>query len=349
MKRDNQWRPHDKTRGSYAPYQRQRLKNTDWVTPEEGESISRHYNRWRKYWSRGRYNARREPDYKLEKNLIIKYIDKPFEDFLKAWHDRTRLLRNQGVVLDFSYIKPEMTDQPDKWNQYYVDMDGIIRVNSGYNCWSHGKNPIKIVEKEIIRYRIKSEIYNSDWWTTPFAGIMQILRRYLSTSDYRAIVAGSISSETFERLVNSSMYSGINWTIDKFAHKHNQKLLESNPYAYRNNPDWCDYNCFKDLFDADYSGSIYRYIYPGTPEFARYEAERRDAERKNRREYLKQKEEYTASLLHNIEADRKAREAELNNQKIIKHGFDDKESFRGEEYHGQKRKKRNGDNWAIDA
>ena len=125
----------------------------------------------------------------------------------------------------------------------------------------------------------------------------------------------------------------------RYKHKHNTKLLENNPHAYRGCTNWCYYNGFRDLFDVDYSDSVYRYIYPGSPEYARIEAEKQDANRKAYREYKQQKEEYLSGLLHNIEADRKAREDALNDQKIAKHGFNENESFRGDEYHGQKRKK----------
>lgn len=344
MHHDNQWRPAERHSRSHTPYQRHKLKNANWVTPEEASVIDKHYNHWRYH-----DNWYRKPDYHLEKGLLKKYVGKPYEDFLKVWHDRTKNLRRQGVVMELNYIENKPTDEANTREEYYVDFDGIIRVNEDYPVWRRGKKPIKIVEKEVVKYHLKREIYNKDFWaSTPFYMILPILRRYFSTSDYHEILAGGITQDKFNRMKESAIYSGLDYTIDRFKHKHNTRLLENNPHAYRGFSNWCHYNCFADLFDADYSESVCRYVYPGTPEYARIIAEQNDADRKARREHNQRKDEYLSSLLHNIEADRKTREDALNSQKIAKHGFDENESFRGEDYHGQKRKKHKGD-WAIEA
>ena len=346
MKHDNQWRPSESRSRSYAPYQRHKLKDVNWVTPEEAASISKRYNHWRNCWGSSIWH--KEPNWKLEKDLIIKFLNKPYEEFLKAWHDRTKSLRKQGVPLELNHISDRLTDEPDSRDEFYVDMDGIIRKNQDYPVWKHGKKPIKIIKKEIIKYNLKPEIHNKNWFSTPFFDILFILRRYFSKTDYNEILEGGIPKDKFDRMAENAIYSGLEYTIDKYKHKHNTKLLENNPHAYRGCTNWCNYNGFRDLFDVDYSESVYRYIYPGSPEYARIEAEKQDANRKAIRKYNQQKEEYLSSLLHNIEADRKAREDALNDQKIAKHGFDKDESFRGADYHGQKRKKRKGD-WAIEA
>ncbi len=335
MKHDNQWRPSESRSRSYTPYQRHKLKNSNWITPEEAKAISKHYNHWR--YGGSQY---REPDWHLEKTLIKKYIGKPYRDFLKAWHDRTKSLRKQGVPLELNHISDRLTDEPDPRDEFYVDMDGIIRKNQDYPVWKHGKKPIKIVEKEIIKYNLKPEIHNNNYWfSTPFFDILFILRRYFSKTDYNEILEGGIPKDKFDRMAENAIYSGLEYTIDRYKHKHNTKLLENNPHAYRGCTNWCYYNGFRDLFDVDYSDSVYQYIYPESPEYARIEAEKQDANRKANREYKQQKEEYLSGLLHNIESDRKAREDALNDQKIAKHGFDKDESFRGADYHGQKRKK----------
>ena len=334
MKYDNQWRPSESRSRSYAPYQRHKLKDVNWVTSEEAKAISKHHNHWRRGDSRYR-----EPDWHLEKTLIKKYIGKPYRDFLKAWHDRTKSLRKQGVPLELNYISDRLTDEPDSRDEFYVDMDGIIRKNQDYPVWKHGKKPIKIVKKEIIKYNLKPEIHNNNYWFSPFFDILFILRRYFSKTDYNEILEGGIPKDKFDRMTENAIYSGLEYIIDRYKHKHNTKLLENNPHAYRGCTNWCYYNGFRDLFDVDYSDSVYRYIYPGSPEYARIEAEKQDANRKAYREYKQQKEEYLSGLLHNIEADRKAREDALNDQKIAKHGFNENESFRGDEYHGKKKKK----------
>lgn len=78
----------------------------------------------------------------------------------------------------------------------------------------------------------------------------------------------------------------------------------------------------------------------GDPEYRRKMWEKQDREKKTWREHLKQKEEYNSKLLGRVESERKRKETEENDIKIKKHGFSKTESFRGEEYHGQKRKKK---------
>ena len=74
-------------------------------------------------------------------------------------------------------------------------------------------------------------------------------------------------------------------------------------------------------------------------EFMRYKKERQDKKHKERRDYKRQKDEYNESLLYCLESDRKRREEEKNIIDRDRLGFDDN-SFKGEGYHGQQRKKK---------
>ena len=76
-----------------------------------------------------------------------------------------------------------------------------------------------------------------------------------------------------------------------------------------------------------------------SPEFRRYKKERLDGIRKKERERDKLKKEYHESLLYSIEYSRKKKEEDINIIDRDRLGFDNC-SFKGEEYHGQKRKKK---------
>jgi hypothetical protein len=78
----------------------------------------------------------------------------------------------------------------------------------------------------------------------------------------------------------------------------------------------------------------------GTPEYRREMWNRKDKTKKSVREFKKDRERFNSELLGKIEAERKREEQLENDTKIKKHGFSKSESFRGEEYHGQKRKKK---------
>ena len=68
--------------------------------------------------------------------------------------------------------------------------------------------------------------------------------------------------------------------------------------------------------------------------------ENQDKKNKINRDSLKEKKDKQKSLLHTIMKNRKEEEHQENLVKIQAHGMDEKTSFRGEEYHGQKRKKK---------
>ena len=78
------------------------------------------------------------------------YVDKPYDMFIRAWHVRTRHLRKRGVPLELRYIKPALTDNPSTWDEFYVDMAGVIRKNVKYRYrFNKNKKPIKITEAEV--------------------------------------------------------------------------------------------------------------------------------------------------------------------------------------------------------
>lgn len=77
----------------------------------------------------------------------------------------------------------------------------------------------------------------------------------------------------------------------------------------------------------------------GTSKHKQYRHESIDACKKEARRKKREKLKKEETLLHSIEEDRKRKERYENSIKILKHGFDDETSFRGEEYHGNKRKR----------
>ena len=81
----------------------------------------------------------------------------------------------------------------------------------------------------------------------------------------------------------------------------------------------------------------------GTKDFSRYYAEEKKRTRKFERECRKQREEKNKWILYRIEAMKKEKEEQLNTVTRDRLGFNE-ESFIGEPYHGQKRKKRKSQN-----
>lgn len=336
MLHDNTWRPSENNRRCWAPYNRAKLKHYKWHTPEEASAIDKEYNNWRRRW-KGCFNAYNEPDWHLERKLIHQYIDKPFDELLKEWHDRTAMLRRRGVAMEFHQIDPHMTDTPDNWNECYVDMDGIIRRNPGWRQIRHRK-PIKVIEKEVVEYIIQSDIWNKDWpYSCEHRGLVDVLRKFLKVNEFKAILEGPISEERFLAIKHRLEYTGIRTAIYEYRKKYNETHWLGRRCDFSKH---CSYDQFEDLFIRDTSKSIYKFLQPGTKEYKKYYAEQNQYNRRAYKEARKQRKLMEESLLHDIEENRKLKEQEENSQKITKHGFSETESFRGEEYHGQKRKRK---------
>ena len=90
----------------------------------------------------------------------------------------------------------------------------------------------------------------------------------------------------------------------------------------------------------NYNNNFRRHIlYEGTKEYNRYIAELGDAKRKHKRERIKERLQQQETLLHDLEQMKKNKELQLNIIDRDRLGFDEN-SFKGEFYHGQKRKKK---------
>lgn len=87
------------------------------------------------------------------------------------------------------------------------------------------------------------------------------------------------------------------------------------------------------------SGEILTFESKNDPRYKRIVAESNKIDRKNRRELRKMKSEKAYCMLTSKELEIR-KEAENDLIKIQSHGFNE-DSFKGEEYHGQKRKKKN--------
>jgi hypothetical protein len=83
----------------------------------------------------------------------------------------------------------------------------------------------------------------------------------------------------------------------------------------------------------------YKRYYKGEKEFHKFYAERDDSTRKINRKQKREKRIWEENLLHAVEEYRKQKEREQNIITRDRFGFDD-QSFKGEFYHGQKRKKK---------
>lgn len=209
--------------------------------------------------------------------------------------------------------------------KYILDSQNRIQLNKEYikshNRRSENKKNSKltIIDKDKdVSYRIKDGITDNE---------INKLKDMLINN-------GSYNKEVFNHIFNGGILSrkkymefiySIKW--DSVIHRRwgYDYIYDTRKYA-------------ESLFTIYDDNVLYIFDDVNSSEYIRYQKEISDRKRKERREYKKAKEEYNEDLLLCLEYNRKKKEEERNIIERDRLGFDE-DSFKGEFYHGQKRKK----------
>lgn len=219
---------------------------------------------------------------------------------------------------------------------YYVDENGII---------SHpGFKPTK--RKEITLWDKYDEIrYNID----PAIRKPELLAKI-------KVLFGSYWYELFKdkEYLTEYQYNNLtkldNYTIilcygrKKWSLDHKGMIFEISFEPKFRKHKWGKYRINDDMYIGSFLSQVKLFprdaiLYEGTREYNRYIGELIDAKRKKRREINKEKIKQQETLLHDLEQMKKEKELQLNIITRDRLGFDE-DSFKGEFYHGKKRKKR---------
>lgn len=194
---------------------------------------------------------------------------------------------------------------------YYVDDEGIIREYSPNQ--PNAKKTVKIPVSE-------SEIYYKINYSN-FLKYPKILDRMRITFGnklyYKIFNDGKVSQSLGDRIGNTVCLS--------LRYDYNLQYFNVDNFIIRT----------KDVKYIEYVR--------GSKEFTKYYSEYFQARRKSYRESKKKREQELSDLLHRIEYKRKLEALQLNEVTRDRLGFC-KDSFTGEFYHGQKRKKRKSQN-----
>ena len=235
-------------------------------------------------------------------------------------HNKARYDKNLIESLIPNYIGE------DKYCKYTLDSQNRVQLNKAYIDNQKKYREKRLKSKTSIidynkekRYRIREDITNSE---------IEILKDKL-------IKNGSYSKDEFNHIVHGGILSGSKYKafieginrdgLVKSRWGFNVEVYDTREYAM---------SCFSLCED-----NIVYVFDEKSSEFKRYNKERLDGIRKNERERDKLKKEYNESLLYSIEYNRKKKEEAKDIIDRDRLGFDDG-SFKGEEYHGQKRKKK---------
>ena len=210
-----------------------------------------------------------------------------------------------------------------KWD-YFIDENGKIQAEKRY---IKPRNEVKVYyDDEPTKVVVKPNVHLLE----QSSAIKAYIYKTLGKEVYNIIMEGKeIPKVEFNKYLRNAPYCFKN-ELSLLASKH----LKLFPRWGRSGST----TVFEQLF-KEYEYRRFDVLKEGTPEYDKYMAEEKDRKNKLAREFRKEKEEKLSNLLWSIEDKRKAAEIAKNIIDRDRLGFDD-ESFKGEFYHGQKRKKK---------
>lgn len=238
---------------------------------------------------------------------VGKDFDKVFSDICNKFRKK----KNYNFRYEFlSHIDPYYM-APWGYNEYYIDENRIIRSYDAPEK-KRKKVRVKVVDRPAKYFTANIRVFKE------YSGIKAMVLKYLGHT---------LSYKLFHKKLPMKYYSLVVSYIEKAL---DYLYPKRSIYYYRKAP-----SEFLLIIDE----SEYITYYKGERKFYKYLAETKDASNKVFREKKKEKEIYLSSLLNSIEAERKSRERLENGVTRDRLGFAE-DSFTGEFYHGQKRKKR---------
>ena len=274
------------------------------------KSVNRHSKRAKYRRAYRIYDHYDRDFYRWFKRFIKSSVDKDFNYIYNKIREKFRYGPVNDSPLNKLKIYADMSETPcsNYTKDYYFDSDAILRCRNK----KHSTRPNSITVnygEPIAIQRLNREIVlgNSE--------IYNILLRNLGYNKfYRLLEGNSIGASEAERIQN--ILDNRTWNL---------------PWSTRRLVDSC---------------IIKEKVYPkqvsysrGTKDFSRYCAEKKKRDRKSERERKKRREEKNQWILYKMEAMKKEKEEQLNTITRDRLGFNE-ESFIGEPYHGQKRKKK---------
>ena len=282
------------------------ILSSDYETAPRHESMHRSsgYNSWDyDHYDRKSYHYIS----RILENSVGKDFDKVFSDICNKFRKK----KNYNFRREFlRQIDPYYRAPRRRWryNGYYIDENRIIRSYDAPEK-KRKKVRVKVVDRPVKYFTANTRVFKE------YSGVKAMVLQYLGHT---------LSYKLFHEKLPMKYYYLVVVHIEKALDYLYPKK------SYRKAP-----SEFLLIIDE----SEYITYYEGERKFYKYLAETKDASNKVVREKKKKKEIYLSSLLNFIEAERKSRERLENGVTRDRLGFAE-DSFTGEFYHGQKRKKR---------
>ena len=254
---------------------------------------------------------------------LLKSIGKNFDKVKKHIYEKMShniIARHEDNIVD--HIMCRYIGENEK---FILDSQNRIQLNKKYleKCkkWRNDRisGKITIIDTSIEpTYRLREDITDSE----------------IDKLKYMLIKNGSYNKEFFNHISNGGIISRKKY--QEFIYTIGYDDMVKVRYGYDYIYDTRNYaeSCFSIYLD-----NVVYVFDEKSSEYKNYKKMCSDSKRKIKREKKKEREEYNEDLLFRIEYKKKQREEEKNNIDRDRLGFDE-ESFKGEPYHGQKRKKR---------
>ena len=302
-----------------------RDNNIDKISNKESMRRSHRNEGWdMKVYDQGRTNIK----------IVSRYIDRCFgrsigKNFDKVKkHIYEKMRHHITSRYDSNLVENLLPVWIGEGCKYILDSQNRIQLNKEYNERRKLYRDYKLSDKLTIvdpdienTYRIREDITDSE--IEKMRGMLIKNGSYVGDKFNHIVNGGILPASKYREFIDSIKEDGkikSRWVYGGYDYIYDtRKYIESCFVMNEEN--------IVHVFDANSS------------EYRQYKKERQDKKHKERREYKKQKDEYNESLLYCIEYNRKRKEEEKNNIDRDRLGFDEN-SFIGEGYHGQQRKKK---------
>lgn len=259
--------------------------------------------------------------------FIKDHIGCGFNKTFKEWCKRHNKIEN-GINTR-EYFKKQLWDREHMYYEFYLDENNIIRQKQ----YKRPRKPsLTIVENE---YEI----------------VYEVNKKALKTPELKRYFEEHLDGHTFEMLYNNQFLTFKQYrsllnkpntvSLNELSRKINSlSAMYFRRGVFYETPHILNY-IDKELQPLFKEKILYgvKQIYRGEKEYKKHFAEQEDQDKKTARERKKRIIENKENLLHRIEERRKWEKEKNDIIDRDRLGFDEN-SFKGEAYHGQKRKKR---------
>lgn len=273
-------------------------------------------------------------NYKIVGRYIDRYLKKSIgrnynkvkEHILEKMKDYNVARHEPNVVETTLNSRVEFKEGDTRLKEYVIDSQGRLQINKK----EAERTQLWIDKKKERRTTVATDVSNAMFFLHPDLTENQILLLRTVLVDnginlgdwfHHICCGGKINQEKYDSIINHIKNERTE------VNKHGYKFYNETSHAR----DFVE-SCF------EVEGQTRYYYEYKSPEYRKWKKETLKQKKKEYREHLKNWEVKNETLLHDLENEKKRKELVKNIVDRDRLGFDEN-SFMGEPYHGQKRKK----------